>query len=203
MSRPRPAAALIIADPVTRRVALGRIGNEIAAPITALADGDGASPAPCRRIGQPRLGERPERSPAFMDAAIRAGFEALGLLIARPAPGGAVPPAIPGVWGRLAQHGLEPDRAALTYLGRAVSPADAPPRWHARIFAAPLSRVSNSVRQPGRMDRLVWMAPEEAEAALDDPALAPFPALALRHLGARPRPALVTFRAGRRTVARL
>ena len=74
-----------------------------------------------------------------MDAALRAGFEQLGMLIARPVPAFHHEGRTRGLWGQLARHRLEPDRAALTYLGRALSPAGTSQRTHIRLFAAPLA----------------------------------------------------------------
>jgi 8-oxo-dGTP pyrophosphatase MutT (NUDIX family) len=138
----------------------------------------------------------------FQDAALRAVYEELGQLIARPAlQGEALPSA--GGWGRLARHRLAPEREALTYLGRALDPSEAETRRHLRVFAAPLSKVSNSIKRRGRADRIVWMTPDNAATALADASLAPFLDLALSALGGRPRPLRVTFRAGQRVETRL
>jgi hypothetical protein len=129
-------------------------------------------------------------------------YEELGQLIARPAlPGAAL--AAEGGWGRLAHHRLAPDRRALTFLGRALDPADALERRHARVFAASIAQVSNSIKRRGRAERTVWMTPENAAKALEDPAMEPFLEMAPGALGGRPRPLKVSFRAGQRLQSRL
>lgn len=201
-TRPYECAALLLADPHSRRIALARRAGALIAPQTRLERSDGVAGGPAPSISRARLGCAERRAGAFQDAALRAVYEELGQLIARPALYGE-PLPVGGGWGRLARHRLAPERTALTYLGRALDPADAETRRHMRVFAAPLSRVSNSIKRRGRADRIVWMTPENAAAALDDPALTPFLELALSALGGRPRPLRVGFRAGRRVETRL
>lgn len=200
MSRPADISALLLIDPHSARLALGRDETGLVAPIARPERGDGAGSSVRPSVSRAALGAPDTRAAAFQDAALRALFETLGQLIARPAPAGAAV-ARDGGWGRIARHQLIPDRAALTYLGRAIDPVDAPHRRHVRVFAAPLSAVSNSIKRRGRCERLVWLNPETAEHSLKDPALAPFLARALR--GAETRPLKVTFRAGQRVEQKL
>lgn len=200
--RAKDMSALIIADPHARKLALGRVDGEARLPMAALERADGR-PAGDERISKTRLGAPQTRAAAFMDAALRAGFERLGMLIARPALDPETDLPSPGLWARLSRHRLEPDREALTYLGRAISPVEAPERAHVRVFAAPLARVTNSLKVRGSMDRLVWLSPEAAERALKGTPVEPFAAMALPALGGRPRPLMVSYRAGRRRIARL
>lgn len=200
--RPKDMSALIVADPHGRKLALGRIAGEVRLPMVALESADGR-PAGDERISHKRLGASETRAPAFMDAALRAGFERLGMLIAKPSLDPETDLPSPGLWARLSRHRLVPDRDALTYLGRAISPVDAPERQHVRVFTAPLAAVTNSLKVRGSMDRLVWLTPEAAERALSGTPLAPFAGTALSALGGRPRPILVSYRAGLRRVARL
>lgn len=201
-ARPHECAALLLADPHSRRIALGRRDGALVAPHTRLERSDGAAGGPAPRISRDRLGCAEARAAAFQDAALRALYEELGQLIARPALQDEPLPAIGG-WGRLARHRLAPQREAVTYLGRLLDPADAGTRRHLRVFAAPLSKVSNSIKRRGRAERIVWIAPENAAHVLEDAALAPFLELALSALGGRPRPLRVTFRAGQRVETRL
>lgn len=201
-SRARDMSALIIADPHGRRLALGRISGEAHLPMVTLESADGRSGGG-QRISRKRLGTSETRAPAFMDAALRAGFERLGMLIAKPSLDPETDLPSPGLWARLSRHRLVPDREALTYLGRAISPVEAPGRQHVRVFTAPLARVTNSLKVRGSMDRLVWLTPEGAERALSGTPLEPFAGLALSALGGRPRPILVSYRTGRRRIARL
>lgn len=195
-------SALIIADPHARKLALGRVSGEARLPMAILETADGR-PAGDERISRKRLGTSETRAPAFMDAALRAGFERLGMLISRPTQNPETGLPAPGLWARLSRHRLEPDRAALTYLGRAISPVDTPERQHVRVFTAPLARVTNSLKVRGSMDRLVWLTPEAAARALSGTPLEPFAEIALKALGGRPRPILVSYRTGRRHLTRL
>ncbi|MGJ3230337.1 MAG: hypothetical protein ACFE0P_00895 [Oceanicaulis sp.] len=200
--RPYECAVLLLVDPHSRRIALARRDGDLVAPSARLERSDGAADGPAPRISKTRLGCAEARARTFQDAALRAVYEELGQLIARPALIGERLPA-GGGWGRLARHRLAPERAALTYLGRALDPAEAQTRRHMRVFAAPLSKVSNSIKRRGRAERIVWMTPENAATALGDPALTPFLDMALAALGGRPRPVRVTFRAGQRMETRL
>lgn len=199
--RAKDKAALIIADPHARKLAFGRVDGVARLPVVPLERSDGRHEGN-ERISRKRLGASETKTPAFMDAALRAGFEGLGMLIAKPAIEPDILPA-PGLWARLSRHHLEPDRAALTYLGRALSPADAPERAHVRVFAAPLAQVANSVKVRGSMERVLWLTPEAAGRALAGNDLEPFAEMALSALGGRPRPIMVSWRAGQRRIARL
>lgn len=195
MSRPADTAALVLIDPHSGRLALGRDETGLVTPMVRPARGDGAGPVTTPALPQTALGAPESRTAAFQDASLRALFECLGQLVARPAPVDARLTR-EGGWGRIARHQLVPDRAALVYLGRAIDPVDAPQRRHVRVFTAPLSAVSNSIKRRGRCERLVWLDPAAAEHSLDDPALTPFLLRALQGAGT---PALkVTFRAGHR-----
>ncbi|WBQ13280.1 hypothetical protein L2D00_01010 [Hyphomonadaceae bacterium BL14] len=195
MSRPADTAALLLIDPHSGRLALGRDETGLVTPMVRPARGDGAGPVTTPALPQTALGAPESRTAAFQDASLRALFECLGQLVARPGPVDAKLTR-EGGWGRIARHQLVPDRGALVYLGRAIDPVDAPHRRHVRVFTAPLSAVSNSIKRRGRCERLVWLDPAAAEHSLDDPALTPFLLRALQGAGT---PALkVTFRAGHR-----
>ncbi|MCH8489072.1 MAG: hypothetical protein LAT81_03960 [Oceanicaulis sp.] len=200
MSRPADISALLLIDPHSARLALGRDETGLVAPAARPERGDGAGASAAPVLPRAALGAPETRTAAFQDAALRALFETLGQLIARPAPAGAVR-ARDGGWGGIARHQLVPDRTALTYLGRAIDPVDAAHRRHVRVFAAPLSAVSNSIKRRGRCERLVWLDPQAAARSLDDAAIAPFLARAL--CGAETRPLKVTFRAGQRIEQKL
>lgn len=200
--RPLDVSVLLLVDAQARRVALARRDGRLLAPWSVVERGDGIAKVPGGRVSRDRLGTDPGQLAAFQDAALRALYEELGQLIARPCPQGAVL-ASDGGWGRLALHRLAPDRRALTFLGRALDPADARTRRHARVFAASIAHVSNSIKRRGRAERTVWMTPENAASALDDATLEPFLEMAPGALGGRPRPMKVSFRAGQRLQSRL
>lgn len=203
-ARPVTRSALILVDPASKRVALGRRDGVLILPQTTPERGDSEAGGPRPGLSRARLGAAESRAAAFQDAALRALYEETGQLIARPALAGERA-ASHGSWGRIGRHRLLPDRKALTYLGRALDPADAAPRRHVRLFAARLARVSNSLKHQGRVDRMVWLDPAAAADALNDPALAPYFELAVRILitRPRPRPLKVVFRAGHRIVSKL
>lgn len=200
--KPIDCAVLLLADPHTRRIALGKRKDTLFAPCDRPQMGDGVAERPHARISKERLGCAPSRIAAFQDAALRALFEQLGQLIAQPVPTDTVL-AKQGEWGHLSRHFLAPDRMALTYLGRVIDPVEKKKRRHRRIFAAPLSKVSNSIKQSGDAKALVWVSPEKATERANDPGLEPFIELALSVLGGRPHPLKVSFRAGQRVETRL
>jgi len=200
-ARPVDMAALLLVDPHARRIALARTSKGLITPQTRLQRGDGAGPFEAPTLSRKRLGASEAKATAFMDAAIRALYDDLGQLLAKPLSTTApIPPNSP--WARLARHHLQPDRTALTYLGRMIDPAEAAHRRHVRVFAAPVSRISNSVKRRGA-ERTAWIAPEALCQSLEDKGLVFFGEQALRSLGGRPRPWLVSFRAGQMKQVRL
>lgn len=201
-ARALDVSVLLLVDVQARQIALARREGGLLAPCSRIEPGDGVADRKGPAISKLRLGAEASRARAFQDAALRALYEELGQLIARPALPGAIL-ADTGGWGRLAHHRLAPDRAALTFLGRALDPTHASPRRHARVFAASIAQVSNSIKRRGRAERTVWMTPENAASALEDPALEPFLEMAPGALGGRPRPLKVSFRAGQRLQSRL
>lgn len=201
-ARAQDGSILLLVDVQARRIALARRDGALLPPCSRIERGDGVADCKGPSISKLRLGADPRQARAYQDAALRALYEELGQLIARPSLPGATL-ADTGGWGRLAHHRLAPDRAALTFLGRVIDPTNAHPRRHARIFAASIAQVSNSIKRRGRAERTVWMTPENAASALEDPGLEPFLEMAPGALGGRPRPLKVSFRAGQRLQSRL
>jgi hypothetical protein len=200
--RAAKCSALILVDPDRVLVGLAQTGGHLSLPLTALIPEDGRAHGPVIAISKARLGDGAIHASAYQDAALRALYEEVGQLIARPL--GPLAQALQGpCWGRLSRHRLGPDRRALTYLGRAIDPTHTTSRRHIRIFAASVAKVSNSIKMPGRADRIAWMPPRRAADALGDEALTPFLILAPSALGGRPKPLLVRFRAGQRLETRL
>lgn len=200
-ARPINMAALFLADPHSRQIALVRTETGYRAPQARPVRGDGLPDFGGPVISRKRLGAPEAQSGAFMDAAIRALSEELGQLLARPLHPDIRPPHT-NPWARLARHHLQPDRDSLTYLGRALDPADASTRRHIRVFTAPVARISNSVKRRSG-ERVAWVSPEKLPDLLQDPALNVFGETALASLGGRPRPLMVSFRAGHRQQVRL
>ena len=200
--KPLDCATILLADPHNRKIALAKKKDRLIAPCEPIASGDGVADIAHAHISRQRLGTDESRATAFQDAALRALYERFGQLIAHPVPVGTLL-ANDGEWGHIARHHLAPDRMALTYLGRCIDPIDVKKRRHRRVFAAPLSRVSNSIGQSSSAKPIIWVSPEEAAHKTEDPALEPFFALILSALGGRPHPLRVSFRAGQRIETRL
>lgn len=201
-ARAKKGAVLLLVDGDARQIALARRDGRLLAPFSVIEAGDGQAASSGPAISRAHLGDDAGRAPAYQDAALRAVYEELGQLVARPAlPGAAL--ADRGGWGRLAPHRLTPDRMALTYLGRALDPASAQERRDARVFATSIANVSNSIKRRGRAERTVWMTPENAASALGDDALELFLELAPVALGQAQHPIKVSFRAGQRLQSRL
>ena len=192
------SAAIVIADVHGRRIAVARKGEHVYLPERAPDRDDGRPGGRASRISRGALGAEPARATAFMDAALAAAFEELGMLVARPAGVRASPTREAEGWDRMRLHGLEPDRSALVYLGRALTPADAAPRRHVRVFAAPWSAVTNSLMRPAGADRTLWLEPQAFEDRIGDAALATFGPRALTALQRGAAPIRVSFRQGRR-----
>jgi len=83
---------------------------------------------------------RGRRASAFANAAIRETAEETGLAV-----GGAAP-----------------DHAALSFLGRAITPPDAPIRFHARFFMAPEGAATGAIRSNGELTEIGYYPLDEA-----------------------------------------
>jgi 8-oxo-dGTP pyrophosphatase MutT (NUDIX family) len=116
---------------------------------------------------------------ALAMAAVRETFEEAGLLLARPHP---VRPAVGG-WRAFLAAGAAADLAALTYLGRAVTPYLAPKRFDARFFMADAAALMSLERaaDTGELGEIDWFTLEDA-AALDLPTVT---RMVIREVGER------------------
>ncbi|MEO1038173.1 MAG: hypothetical protein AAFX09_01410 [Pseudomonadota bacterium] len=200
-ARPFDSAALVIADKHAARIAIARGPSGLYLPEAKIAATAHPSPK-MRQISDGRLGSSKAKAACFADAALMAGFEHLGWLIARPTEPSPQHGSTRSL-DRIRLHGLEPGRGDLVFLGRALSPAHQKRRRHVRVFAAPFAAVSNSVVRPARAQSVAWLTPAEASEELDDDLLGPLAARALDAFSARFKPHLVSFRAGRRLVRAL
>lgn len=84
---------------------------------------------------------------ALASAAIRETWEETGLAV-----------------GELAGEALRPDHAALSYLGRAITPAGSAIRYHARFFMASAGAATGRLRGNGELADLSWLSIHEALA---------------------------------------
>ncbi|CAN5338451.1 NUDIX domain-containing protein [soil metagenome] len=102
------------------------------------------------------------RARALALAAVRETFEETGLMLARRAP--ALPVA--GPWREFRALGALPDLAALTYVGRAITPPNRPRRFDARFFMADASALLHP--EPGagsgELDEIAWLPLAEVGA---------------------------------------
>ncbi len=125
----------------------------------------------------PELAERAERIPeigvnrryfrAMACAAVRETAEETGLMVSAP---GTVGEGLAGGWSTMHAAGLAPALAALRYVGRAITPADSPIRFHARFFAAAADAVAGTLRPTVELDDVVWVpVPASTDLALSSP----------------------------------
>ncbi len=150
--RPRDAASLVITrgEGAATRVLLGRRpphdrfmpdvyvfpgGRVDAGDDTRAVEAD-LVPAVARRLQRQAS---PQRARALAVAALRETFEETGL-----------------VFGRRQGGDLLPDLSQLEYLGRAITPAGNPIRYHARFLRAPVEAARGRLRSNGELLDLAW-----------------------------------------------
>lgn len=102
------------------------------------------------------------RARALALAAVRETFEETGLMLAEPAPVASVA----GPWREFREVGALPDLAALTYVGRAITPPGRPRRFDARFFMAEAEALltPEPTAGSGELDEIAWLPLEEARA---------------------------------------
>lgn len=102
------------------------------------------------------------RARALTLAAVRETFEETGLMLAEPAPVASVA----GPWREFRQVGALPDLAALTYVGRAITPPGRSRRFDARFFMADAQALltPEPTAGSGELDEIAWLPLEEAQA---------------------------------------
>ncbi len=104
----------------------------------------------------PRLavGQSPRKGNALAMAAVREAFEEAGLLFGSPGEIGTVRHR---AWSEFRRRAVTPDLAALSFLGRAITPSYRPLRYHARFFAIPYERLSGELGGDGELEDLRWI----------------------------------------------
>ena len=87
-------------------------------------------------------------------AAVRETFEETGFALGQPGdPGEVQHPS----WRAFRAFGLAPALHALRYVGRAITPAQSPRRFHARFFAVAASHLTSAREGDGELADLRWV----------------------------------------------
>lgn len=102
----------------------------------------------------------PTSAQAYALAAVRETSEEVGLVIGGPAAEGVAPPP----WRGFAEAGLAPALDALDYVGRAITPPEAPIRYHNRFFIAEASHAKGRLESNGELLDLGWRTVDDALA---------------------------------------
>ena len=102
----------------------------------------------------------PASAQAYALAAVRETCEEVGLMIGGPAAAGAAPPP----WRGFAQAGLAPALHVLDYVGRAITPPEAPIRYHNRFFIAEAGHATGRLESNGELLDLGWRTVGDALA---------------------------------------
>ena len=100
-----------------------------------------ASPLDLAHLAAMGVGGNVRAAAALGVAAVRETYEETGIMIAAPGEVGAAPGE---TFDEMRRRGVAPALGRLVYLGRAITPADSPIRFHARFF---LTRL-----RPGRVE---------------------------------------------------
>ena len=82
-----------------------------------------------------------KRGRALALTAIRETYEETGILIGRRVVTDAPPARVAPLWRDFVRHGVAPDLAAVTFIGRAITPPRRPKRFDTRFFAVDRASV--------------------------------------------------------------
>ena len=171
--KPRHAASLVL---VRRRAGVTQIlmGRRSAKAVFPEAyvfpggrlDKSDSTVAPSAHLSAQVLNELCERggctpglARGLATAAIRETFEETGLLIASNGNTGLSE----GTWAEFASRGIAPAHDRLRFLGRAITPASAPVRFHARFFLADGDEVEGEIKSNGELTALDWYPLADAQ----------------------------------------
>ena len=164
--KPRHAASLVLTrkrDGVTQ-ILMGRRPAKAVFPEAYVFPGGRVDPsdatvAPSAPMSAEALAElcarggcTPSLARALATTAIRETFEETGLIVA----GTGDPGRRDGAWEQFASLGLAPAHDRLRFLGRAITPAAAPVRFHARFFLADGDDVQGEITSNGELSALDW-----------------------------------------------
>lgn len=215
--RPRDAATLIIVrrDGSGPRVLMGRraSGHVFMAarwvfPGGRLTRSDWRAPASSelrREVADAvNQGLRRPRARALAQAAVRETFEETGLLLARPSQEAAKFNLAP--YAGFSARGVAPDLAALSFVGRAITPPRQVRRFDARFFMADADALTSLDPQSGdrELDEIAWIELSQT-AKLELPRITAFmlEELSLRMRDPDRPPALVRKVGARHVVERI
>jgi 8-oxo-dGTP pyrophosphatase MutT (NUDIX family) len=93
------------------------------------------------------------KAQGFAKAAVREAYEETGLLLVEPGEVGDV--GNPS-WLAIKRQGLAPALKHMDYVGRAITYAGSPVRFHARFFLVNAEHVSGEVRGNGELEDIEW-----------------------------------------------
>jgi len=145
--------------------------------------------APLRPSIERRLSARHRHPHALAIAALRETFEETGVVV-----------------GAVAGDAVVPDLSRLDYVGRAITPAGNPVRYHARFFCLEWRGSLPRPRGNGELEKLAWLPVEEVLAlpTIDVTDLMLEEALdrVRSRTGQRRRPLVVTYRGARPHIRR-
>lgn len=170
--KPRHAASLVLTrrrDGVTQ-ILMGRRPAKAVFPEAYVFPGGRVDPSdaavtPSAPMAAEALAElcarggcTPALARALATTAIRETFEETGLILAGIGDTGRRD----GAWEHFAGLGLAPAHDRLRFLGRAITPASAPVRFHARFFLADGDDVQGEIKSNGELSVLDWYPLTEA-----------------------------------------
>jgi 8-oxo-dGTP pyrophosphatase MutT (NUDIX family) len=176
--RPKDAATLIILDRSgpSPKVLLGRRheghafmpgkfvfpGGRVEAADALMPSASELDPKAAAKLMQ---GASARKARALALAALRETFEETGLMLG--VKGQSSPNAPGGLWSAFAEAGVQPDLAALHFVGRAITPPGRPRRFDTRFFAVDAQtiahRVDGIVGPQAELVELVWIPIAETQ----------------------------------------
>ena len=170
--KPRDAASLVFVDDsgVEPRILMGKrhakmkfIPDAFVFPGGKLDPHDHEAKPATALKDHPHLahtGAGKAKTIALAMAAVRETFEETGLLLTE---AGDIGAATTGeTWGMFRDMKVAPALHHVSYIARAITPANSPVRFHARFFQAPASALTGTLKGSGELGELDWYPLSEA-----------------------------------------
>ena len=170
--RPRDASTLIVVRPGNRHplCLMGRrhadsgfLPGYFVFPGGAVERADRAakpaSPLDLTHLGAMGVGGSVAAAAALAVAAVRETYEETGVMITAPGDVGDAPGR---TFDEMRRRGVAPALGRLVYLGRAITPAYSPIRFHARFFLTRLRPGHVGLGGDGELDDLTWVPLSDA-----------------------------------------